>query len=178
MAVRKLIKQIEVLLQASKNEAIAQGQERYLKNVVLCYGIKATPLRQLINNHYKTHLASLELDTKLNLATDLVSSKYFEAKQFGIQILSKNVKSLATQHVSTLEKMFDNIYDWGTCDSFSSKVMGEIIKSDPKIVPFIVTWKDSSNLWKQRSSCVSFLKSAKQGKYKKNYGNLWNMCSE
>jgi len=148
----------------------------FLQLYYFFYGIKSTPLKQLFNQHYNAHLSTLKLETKLHLATQLVSSKYAEQKEFGIQILSKNVKSLTTEHIPTLEKLFDDIYDWGTCDNFSSKVIGEMIKKDPDVVPLIVPWKDSDNLWKQRSSCVSFLKTAKQGKYKETIFDICDTC--
>lgn len=43
-------------------------------------------------------------------------------------------------------------------DGFSGKVVYEMIKRDKSIAKVVERWKDSSNLWLQRASCVSFVK--------------------
>ena len=49
-----------------------------------------------------------------------------------------------------------------TGDSICSKVFAEMIQLDENenkgVVPAIVEWKGSDNYWKQRASCVSFVR--------------------
>lgn len=43
-------------------------------------------------------------------------------------------------------------------DGFSGKVIFEMIKRNNEIAKEVEKWKDSENLWLQRTSCVSFVK--------------------
>ena len=56
-----------------------------------------------------------------------------------------------------------HVYDWGNCDGLSSQVICELIKRDANLAEILRKWKDSDNLWQQRSACVSFVKIAKKG---------------
>jgi len=163
-------------LKSNRNDEIRNGQERYLKKVVSCYGITSKPLIHLFSDYYKDHLSHLDIDTKISLAHELISTKYMEQKEFGIKILGKNVKMLNVKHLPQLETFLAHINDWATCDSFSSKVMGELIKQDSAVGKMIRPWKDSTNLWQQRSGCVSFLKTAKQGKHKETIFKICQTC--
>jgi len=130
----KLVSSIETLLASKRNETIAKGQTRYFKNndKLKFYGIKAGPLKKLFTEHYKENLSELELSTKVDLASNLISSEYSEQKIFGIQILSKNVRNFNSDNMETFGKLFDNVYDWATCDTLSGKVFHEMIKNNHK----------------------------------------------
>jgi len=93
----------------------------------------------------------------------------FSPQQIGILVLQKRIKELTRAHIPIIGSYFDQklIYDWGVCDSLSSRVICEIIKKDTAKVTHldILAWKDSDNLWKQRSSCISFVKIARFGQH-------------
>jgi 3-methyladenine DNA glycosylase AlkD len=40
-----------------------------------------------------------------------------------------------------------------------------MIKQDVRVAQYLQAWKDSTNVWKQRAACVSFVKLARHGKF-------------
>ncbi|EFC36046.1 predicted protein [Naegleria gruberi] len=169
------------------NKDSAKHQEGYMKNVIKFHGLKAPIVEKCWKDTLKSNLQTNipELKDQVDVSYELIASKYFEEKSIGIKILASNVKNFVPKKkkksteddeigVNGLyvvngieENLFDkeHVYDWATCDTISSTVICELIKRDSSLAQVVQKWKDSDNLWKQRSACVSFVKIAKHGEY-------------
>eukprot|EP01125_Pyxidicula_operculata_P007365 TRINITY_DN2506_c0_g1_i2.p1 TRINITY_DN2506_c0_g1~~TRINITY_DN2506_c0_g1_i2.p1 ORF type:complete len:270 (+),score=22.08 TRINITY_DN2506_c0_g1_i2:30-839(+) len=195
----KIVEEVRLLIRKNQNQTVALQREKYMKNVISFYGLSSPELNKLFVPFYKSSLQDESLETKIEVATKLLSSTYGEEKEFGInyiefgrclqidvnyylrmlgcKILGKNWKHFSLDHVPTFKNIFvSSVYDWSTCDRFSSMVLGEMIKKDSTYVKPIVEWKDSDNLWVKRASCVSFLKVARKGLYKNEVLSICSTC--
>jgi len=136
-------------------------------------------LKNIFNSIYKSDLANLSLDHKLDVSKTLLSSVYAEEKKFAIMLLRKDVKLLERTHLPLFAQWIDAyVYDWGTSDSLSS-LFGDMMKRSPEadeIAKDIAEWKNASSLWRQRSSCVSFVTIAKHGNYNDLIENICASC--
>jgi len=115
----------------------------------------------------------------MELSTALLSSNYLEEKEFGIKILQKNHKILKLDDIKTISTYFKKnyVHNWATCDSLSGKVIHELIKANNvDVISEIHTWKNSDNLWQQRASCVSFVKTARFGTNKDKIMDICSTC--
>lgn len=170
---KKVSESIKSLLLKNKNDTNRKSQTKYLKNVVDFYGIKSPELNALFKPLWKEEISKLESKDQINLGLELLSSKFFEEKYLSILILNKNIKKLSKDHIPTFEEALDkDIYDWATCDTFSSRVICEMMKKDQEIVKLVEKWKDAKSIWRQRSSCVSFVKIARHGTHKDTIINI------
>eukprot|EP01125_Pyxidicula_operculata_P007364 TRINITY_DN2506_c0_g1_i1.p1 TRINITY_DN2506_c0_g1~~TRINITY_DN2506_c0_g1_i1.p1 ORF type:complete len:248 (+),score=22.29 TRINITY_DN2506_c0_g1_i1:30-773(+) len=173
----KIVEEVRLLIRKNQNQTVALQREKYMKNVISFYGLSSPELNKLFVPFYKSSLQDESLETKIEVATKLLSSTYGEEKEFGCKILGKNWKHFSLDHVPTFKNIFvSSVYDWSTCDRFSSMVLGEMIKKDSTYVKPIVEWKDSDNLWVKRASCVSFLKVARKGLYKNEVLSICSTC--
>jgi len=76
-----------------------------------------------------------------------------------------------------LKAFFDkHVYDWGTSDAFSTRVLTQIIRNDSKVATKLSEWKDSTNLWRQRACCVSFVLLAKHGNFNDLIKEICESC--
>jgi 3-methyladenine DNA glycosylase AlkD len=147
-----------------------------------------TQLSKIWKNEIKNKflLKFPKTNDQISFAIHLMKSKFAEEKFLAIDIFQLQVKKISLKKnneklnesiiiiintnelINQIDKELfqgEHIYDWGTCDSFSSKVIAELIKKDKSITFIIKQWKDSSNCWQQRSSCVSFVKLARFGEF-------------
>jgi len=156
--------------------SIAKQKDAYFKHVIIHRGIK-TPAVDAIFKEKKDAIRELVVKDTLKVAAQLLESKYGEDKQLGILVLKENVKQLDKTHLPYFEELIDShVYDWGTCDCIAGKVIFEIIKKDKAVVPTIVAWKDSTHMWRQRASCVSFVKHARHGQFNKEIIDICSSC--
>jgi 3-methyladenine DNA glycosylase AlkD len=166
-----LLRQIQQALVKHGDTKVAKQQSQYFKQVVKHYGLKAKTLSDdVFKPIYDSSIKPLKLNEQIDLACDLLSSEYLEEKSIAISILNKNVKLIVKSKeeekvIQQLASQIDqNVYDWATCDSISSKVICELIKLKPKtMAPIVEEWKDADHMWRQRSACVSFVKIARHG---------------
>lgn len=172
-----LNKRIRKKLADGGNKENSEQSAKYFKHVLKFHGVKTPRLKDIFKDIYDAHIKSLDLNDQLELACDLIASKYGEEKRFGVEILLKNVKRLDKGHVKRIEKLFENdVYDWGTCDGLAGMLFGRMIKRDPTVSEVIHPWKDSSNMWKQRASCVSFVPVARFGEFNDLIVDIVSAC--
>ncbi|MGL1904277.1 MAG: DNA alkylation repair protein [Fibrobacterales bacterium] len=157
---------IETTLQLNSDPEDKEQFERYLKNVVTCLGVRSPAIEILFKQEYLAKVKPLAFNDQLSLGCALVKSDYFEMKKFGILLLHKNIKHISISDLSLFSKLFaKHIYDWATCDTFSSKVLTRLIKKDNTFALPIAQWKNSSHLWQQRAACISFVGLGRHGNH-------------
>jgi len=172
-----IIKQIKQQLKNHQNAANAAGMDRYFKGVLKFHGIKAPELKQIFSDLYKKHIAREDVSYQIKLAYKLIESKYGEEKKFGVLLLRKNLKHLNAEHISEIADVIENhVYDWATCDGLAGSLMGRMLRRDPTLCKCTYAWKNSGNVWLQRSSCLVYLPTARYGIHNEQIINTCKVC--
>ncbi len=163
---------------ALKNIATSEQQKKsewYLKKAAQFHGVRSPDIDACFKEYFKSTLKGQPFKTQFDLAITLLTSEFHEEKKFGILLLHKNIKQLDETHITSFSKLFSkDIKDWATCDSFSSKVLSNMIKRESSIAQKIYEWRDSKYLWQQRASCIAFVIIARHGEYN---DMIFSICS-
>lgn len=138
--------------------------ERYFRGVISFYGIK-TPVLNTLYKELVPEILNLATSERIELAKILLRSKFYEEKGIAIRILHTCRKNLGVDFLIQFEQEFRaNIYDWGTADTLSGKVLRHLIEQgDKNSIHQIVSWRNDSSLWMQRMAAVSFVWLARHG---------------
>lgn len=132
----------------------AAGQQAYLKNQFLFYGLKMPIWRKLSQQIIRNHptLSESELVALIQLC---YQSPYRELHYFSLQLLEKQIKQVSPSFLSTLEQLILSNSWWDTVD-WISKLVGIYFKQYPELIhPTIERWMKSDQLWLQRV-CLLF----------------------
>ncbi|MBU0758679.1 MAG: DNA alkylation repair protein [Nanoarchaeota archaeon] len=157
---------IQSELKKSGTQQNKEQYEKYFRHVIKFYGIKSPEFKELFKKLYPELIAPLEINEQIHFAYSMFDSEYMEDRSIGINILVKNLQHLNKKHIKDFEQIIDNhIYEWGTCDSFSGKIIGRMIKDDSSIVGLIVPWKSAKYMWRQRAACISFVNLAQHSNF-------------
>ncbi len=172
-----IIKQIKQQLKNHQDATNAAGMDRYFKGVLSFHGIKTPELKQIFSNIYKQYIAQEDISHQIKLAYKLIESKYGEEKKFGVLLLQKNLKHLNAQHISEIADVIENhVNDWATCDGLAGSLIGKMIRRDPTLSKSTYAWRNSSNLWLQRSSCLVYLPTARFGIHNEQIIKTCRVC--
>eukprot|EP00792_Barthelona_sp_PAP020_P012508 TRINITY_DN7204_c0_g1_i1.p1 TRINITY_DN7204_c0_g1~~TRINITY_DN7204_c0_g1_i1.p1 ORF type:complete len:257 (+),score=67.47 TRINITY_DN7204_c0_g1_i1:33-773(+) len=164
----------DLIFERLKNDlySIADPQQaefaaNYLKKKIPCLGVKAPKIDSLMRDYFKTDLKALNVEELKNIGISFLKCDSFEEKRVAICIFKKISNKLDLPFIIEIESLFpEYVFEWATCDGLSSRVINNIIRNKGlKIVDYISQWKDSTNIWLQRSSCVSLVKDAHKGIY-------------
>jgi 3-methyladenine DNA glycosylase AlkD len=159
-----MINEIQLKLQKIADEKTRISAENYLKGSVM-RGIKSPKILEVYKK-FKIKIQKLNKNEIISLSINLLKSKYFEDKRFGIQILSDNIKILDKKFIESLFDYFDvYIKEWATCDVLSSKVISKLILKDNSIINIMIVWSNSNKFWAKRASIISFVNLVKKGNY-------------
>ncbi|KAL7721316.1 DNA alkylation repair enzyme [Entamoeba marina] len=128
------------------------------------YGIRAAVLQQIFDNFFTNHLSKFPVTTQMYFGYKFLKLPTAEEKRIGILTIVKNLDSLTIAYLPDFVRIIDNyVPDWTTCDSFSNKVLGPLVKKSDDFAHKISLWKDSGKVWRMRACCISFVNLAKVG---------------
>ena len=146
---------------------------RYFKGVHPFHGIPSPKLRAMIKKVQATRRnegSKWTARSLLDTSDALLGASHGETKMLGAYLLGElsNLKVLREEPrvVESLGDMIErNVRDWATCDALSSQVLRKLIAKDSTLAERVRPWCQSSNGWKQRASCVSFVCLARHGEH-------------
>ena len=128
------------------------------------YNIRAAELQQIFDNFYESTLSKLTPTIQMYFGMKFIKQESAEEKRIGILTIVKNLDFLTINYIEDFNRIIDSyIPDWNTCDAFSNKVLGPLVKKSDDFANKIAEWKESGKLWRMRSCCIAFVNLAKVG---------------
>lgn len=148
----------------------ASQMERYFKRAHPFYGIGSPALRTMVKRVQSEHGASWTAASLLATSEALLEDTHGEKKLLGGYLLGvpANLRMIGDEPrvVDALGGFVErHVRDWATCDTLSSQVVRKLIARRPELAADVREWCTSSNDWKQRASCVSFVCLARHGEH-------------
>lgn len=149
------------------NAEIAKGQQAYMKDNFVFFGLKTDLRRQIQKPFLHRDFLPSKKDAKL-IVGSLWEKNERDFQLFGQELLFKYVKSLEKADISLLEYMIVNKSWWDTVDFIAVKLVGAYFKKFPEKRDLIIQeWLKSDNIWLKRSAILFQLK------YKRNLDEVF-----
>jgi len=136
------------------NPFIAQGQEKYMKNKFVFYGLLMPTWRKQSRLFFTTYGPLNESDL-VQLVQLCYHSPHRELHYFSLQLIEKQLKELPPSFISIFEYLITTNSWWDTVD-WIAKLVGTHFKRFPELIPFTTDhWMHSNQMWLQRV-CLLF----------------------
>ena len=136
--------------------------ENYLKHVIGYRGVKTPVVARIVAEWRSGHrLERLSDEDQLALARSLIEESLAEDKFAGILYIQKYLaRRLAPDRLLLVaEELFaaGAFFDWSTCDWFSVRVLGPLIRrGGTGAAERIAGWRTAEDLWQRRAAIVPF----------------------
>lgn len=163
--IESLANQVVSGLKALGDPVRAQGECRYFKGTITCFGTGLPSLqkleRELCNGLEKTWT----VEEALSLCDKLLEKKLFEVTLFALTFLERFADRLSERDFEHCKDWIErNLCDnWAAVDHLCPHVLGLVVKNHPDLISEIKKWTKSSNRWIRRSSAVTFILHARGG---------------
>ena len=154
----------EELFHNADEKTRIQG-EKYFKEKVKIYGLKAVQLKQIGKQYYKTIIDKSKSNV-FSLCEELWKSGYIE--EAGIACMwSYNVrKQYEPGDFNIFEKWVKKyVSNWAACDTFCNHTVGTFVEMYPSYIEELKRWARSDNRWVKRGAAVSLIVPARKGKF-------------
>ncbi len=174
---KKIIRQNIALLpnrlQDMGDPKVKDWWEKYLKHVIPFRGIKTPILRPVLQQWWKTEVATQNLTLQKETAYALFESKWSEDKLAGILAFENLAPQLQVTDLAYFERLFEKglLYEWNNTDWLCVKVLHRLVQRGRPFAQPIAAWAERTDapLWLRRAGVVSFVRVAKHGDAPPNF---------
>jgi len=163
MATRKLTPRKaadEVLgqLRRHANKATADSYQRYFKEPVAFFGLTTEDSRE-IKNHLLAWVTEIwKIRDAVRFCNAMVRDPHLEPRGIGYQVVAQFVTEATPELLVDVERWLGrSCGNWALVDNLAPSVLGPLLDLHPSLIPKVVSWTDSPNLWIRRGAAVAFI---------------------
>lgn len=158
-----LLQNLRNELKSKKNESFQAVSQRFFKEEIKCYGIRASVITKM-SKEYFPKIKNRPRKEIFALCEELWKSGYLEETFFAANWTYAIRKTFEPDDFKTFKHWIDSyIYNWASCDSFCNNAMGAFIEMYPSFLKELKKMAVSKNRWTKRASAVSLIVPAKHG---------------
>ncbi len=140
-----------------------ESGERFFREEVKLYGVKAAQIKNISNVHYKT-IPDKSKKNIFSLCEELFRPGIIEESLIACTWSYNVHKQYETADIQTFENWVNkNITNWATCDTLCNHTVGTFIEMYPVYIEKMKQWSHSGNRWMKRASAVSLIVPARKG---------------
>jgi 3-methyladenine DNA glycosylase AlkD len=144
----------------------AASSQRYFKEPVAFYGLDAPTAKAMIKDLVARARRSWTLREAVSFCNVMVRDPHLEPRGIGFQVVAAFVADagpdLLPQVRRWLEKSCGN---WALVDNLAPSVLAPLVERHPEVIPEVMAWAGSSNMWLRRGAVVTFVPLARHGKH-------------
>ena len=174
-----------------------KSSERYFKEDIKLYGIKASDLHAIEREHFRA-LDDKGKENVFRYCDLLFKSAVMEESLLACMWADRVHRQFKPEDFTVFDSWVRKYIDnWATCDTLCNHPVGNLIMSYPDLISDVKKWTKSSNRWVKRASAVTFIIPARKGMFRediteiasvlltdevdmvqKGYGWMLKACSE
>ena len=129
------------------------------------YGVRTPVVRKLASKYWK-EVRSKNKKEIFELCETLLSSRKNESVTIAFQWSLGCKKYFEKSDFELFERWLEKyVEEWGSCDDFCCKPLGQFIFQYPELLPKVFEWTKNKNMWFRRASAVCLIPSLRKGNY-------------
>jgi 3-methyladenine DNA glycosylase AlkD len=167
-SVDEIARQAVTSLRAMADPVRAAGAQRYFKDAIVAYGATAPQVHDLVARLFISVKGSWTADDAIALCDRLVADRVFEPKAVGILLLGRFKNDFPRSLFPRVKRWLvrGDLDNWASVDTLCADSLGALLEKYPALVDRIKTWSYHPNRWVKRASAVSFIKLARDPRYR------------
>ena len=160
-----VLAQLRSEFQKLANPEIAKSNQRFFKEPITVYGLKAVNIRKLAKSSYKD-IKDLPKAEIFDICDQFWQSGYHEEAIIACLWAYELRKSYTIDDFVLFEKWIKNyITNWAQCDTLCNHPVGDLVMLYPELISKLKAFAKSENRWVKRAAAVSLIIPARRGKF-------------
>ena len=149
-----MIEKLKIILQEQADPTRAQGQQKYMKDHFVFYGLLKPTVKELAQPFLKESL-SWDIATIINRSQLLFLEEKRECAYIAVYLLTQNYKRFSYAELQQCYPLIDINPWWDSVDALQKFFSLWIQKHPEHLREVSITWNDSSSsLWQKRSALI------------------------
>lgn len=157
------IEKIRNDLRLNSNEKARIAGERFFREEIRLYGMKASMIRQIAGQWWK-EVQNQSKKEIFDMCEELWQSGYLEESGIAIEWVIHLGKKITREDFRLFERWVSQyVTNWASCDGFCNHPVGDLVMKYPEFLEDLKKWTRSPNRWVRRGSAVSLIVPARKG---------------
>jgi 3-methyladenine DNA glycosylase AlkD len=162
---KNIITGIRKELEEKSDEKTRQSGERFFKEEIKLYGMKASAIRKVAKDNWE-EVRCLPKKEIFRTCEELWQSGYFEEAAIAIEWTCYLKNSYEPEDFRIFERWVEQyVSNWASCDGLCNHPVGELLMKYPEYLSDLKKWTQSPNRWIRRASAVSLIIPARKGMF-------------
>ena len=164
---KNLIITIRSELEKNTSEKGRLTGQRYFKEEIKLYGIKAAVIHKISKEYYKK-IKDMSKQDIFTMCDELWQSGYIEEAAIACNWSYFVHKRYEPSDFKIFERWIKTyVSNWAECDTLCNHSVGTFLEMFPVYLSELKNWTKSPNRWMRRASAVSLIVPARKGKFLK-----------
>ena len=143
----------------------AASNQRYFKEPVEFYGLDTPTARKMLKDLLAQVKGSWTLRDAVGFCKEMVRDPHLEPRGVGFQVVAAFVDEAGPGLLKDVRRWLErSCGNWALVDNLAPSVLAPLVEKHPEVIPEIVAWTESRNLWLRRGAAVTFVPLARHGK--------------
>ncbi len=153
-------------LRATADPGRAASYQRYFKEPVALFGIDSPTAKALRMGLLERVRESWTLRDAVLFCQIMVRDPHLESRGMGFQMVAGFVGQAGPELLPRVRGWLErSCGNWGLVDNLAPSVLAPLLENHPEILPEIMAWTSSPNLWLRRAAAVTFVPLVRQPKH-------------
>ena len=145
-------------MRSCANEKKAASYQRFFKEPVTMFGIDGPTMRELNREVLGEVDKTWTLNDAVAFCKAMIRDPHMESRGTGFQMVARFVDQAPPDLLPTIKQWLEqSCGSWALVDNLAPSVLGPFLDRHRTLVPEVVTWTESPNLWVRRGATVAFV---------------------
>jgi len=165
-APRRAAEEMLAAMRAQADPKRAVSNQRYFKEPVAWFGLDSATARALRTELLERVRGSWALRDAVAFCRAMVRDPHLEARAVGFQTVAEFSDEAGPELLPQLRRWLErSCGNWALVDNLAPSVVAPLLERHPEILPEIIAWTASSNLWLRRAAAVTMVPLVRQRKH-------------
>lgn len=161
---RRAAEEMIATMQRRADPGRAASDQRYFKEPVELYGLSTPVARKMLKDLLAQVKGSWTLRDAVTFCKAMVRDPHLEPRGVGFQAVAAFVGEAGPELVKDVRRWLErSCGNWALVDNLAPSVLAPLVEEHPDVIPEIVAWTRSPNLWLRRGAVVTFVPLARHG---------------
>jgi len=144
----------------------ARSNQRFFKEPVALLGIDTATLRDVQRDLVRGPAAGWTIRDAVRFCEAMLRDPHLEARALGFGMVARFAGQAPPELLPTLERWLARYCgNWALVDTLAPAVLGPLLDGHRELIPVVLGWTTSPNLWLRRGAVVSFVLLARKGRH-------------
>lgn len=144
----------------------AASNQRFFKEPVVMLGIDGPTIHDIERDLMKEIGQVWTIRDAVSFCKSMLRDPNLEVRGVGFLVVGRFVNEASPNLLPTIKRWLEkSCGNWGLVDTLAPSVLGPLVDQYSELIPEVVGWTESPNLWVRRGATVAFVPLARKGKH-------------